>query len=616
VTTFPEIVSIMQARRRASGPLINACLEVKRRYNGEWVLPLPFMDDDPEVGNMGPALIAESVEHLSRKSASVRPGIYVPALDPGKQGGGRTSPEWADIRRKALSATWFRSKAGLSIARAYRHFYGYATYSLMWVPDFDLSQPRMVVRDPLTAFPEPKAPEDITLPGNVGFISSHSVDWIMANYPQSATLLKGSRAGINMMWDLVEWIDPDEVVIGILGPRFEDNTRQDLTTGGYGYNTTGFAGGNAMELRRWPNRAGCVPAVCPAAVTMDKIISAVARNLGQSDLIGRLQALDIVATERAIFPDRYVLGKLGQTPSIVGGRWKDGREGETNIVLDATAIGELHNTPDPTNKQAIDRAERNYRVSTGLVPQAGGESYGALRTGRGMDALMQSSVDPRVGEGQENMEYALGELNRAAIKMYKGYWGSKSFSMYSGWPGDSGHVKFTPDTHFESEENVVAYPVLGTDRAGLTVELGQLLGAKGLSLRSFRRKHPDIDDPEGEEKQVLIEAMQNAVLTTLLQHASDGSTPPEDLAKIGQQLMADGDIFAAAIEVGRLAQERQATMAPPPGPGQVAAPETMPGLGPAGAGQEQPAQPAPPIGPPPASLQNLHQLVRDLKTSA
>lgn len=619
--TWGEIVAIMQARRRAQSPLITKMIEVKRRYNAEWVMPLPNIDEEPDTQNYGPALIADAVEHLSLKAASVYFGISVPALDPTKTDRNeRGSVAWADIRRKAYAGTLFRNQARLKVRQMFKHWTGYATFSALWMPDLEKNEPVLLVRDPLTSFPEPKSPTDISAPRNIGFIAAQSADYIISKYPEAATLVRASRTGQSPLWDMVEWIDEDDIVLGILGPHEPNEGRQDWTTGGFGYNTTGFAGGNAKELRRWPNRAGVVPGVCPMQITMDKVASAIAKNIGQSDLMAKLTALDILATEKAIFPDRYVIGKTGQVPQIVGNRWKDGREGETNIILDAEKIGLLHNSPDPSNKQAIDRAERNYRISTGLVPQAGGETYGALRTGRGMDSLEASAVDPRIQEMQEVMEFSMTSMLRSLNHMYVGYWPNKQFSMYSGWPGDQGHVKFTPSKELaESDENVVSYPILGTDAQTLTIRLAQLLGSKALSLRTFRKKHPDIDDAEAEERQVWIEAFQDACLQVLIQLVSGGSTPPEDLAKIGQALQGDNDVFAALLLASDLAQQRQAEQAPPPeqgqlgpGGGQLALPPgAQPGLGAPGAGMEN-QPPQPPIGPPPPSLDNLRRLTRDV----
>ena len=95
--------------------------------------------------------------------------------------------------------------------------------------------------------------------------------------------------------------------------------------------------------------------------------------------MAKFMALELIAQEKAIFPDRYIIGRSGQVPMIVGGEWKDGREGEVNVLLDAENIGELRSAPDQNTRVAIDRLERNARISTGTVPQIGGESYGALR---------------------------------------------------------------------------------------------------------------------------------------------------------------------------------------------------------------------------------------------
>lgn len=633
---FPEIVTNMMSRMRARSPLIRRCAEVKLRYDGEWIMPMPNMDEEPDKAAFGPALVAETVEYLALRASEQAWSIWVPALDSALDKG-RGSIEWAAKRRKVMDATWARNQGQLAVRTAYKHQVGYATMAMLWMWDDEkgsrtFGMPRLLVRDPMCSFPDPKAPYDISLPHNIGFIAAHSAESIMAQWgerrPEVAALVSGARRGENQLWDLVEWLDQDDVVIGILGPHYnaDGGTRQDWTSGGgWAAGSPSWQSGRNMELWRYPNKAGCVPAVCPSQVTMSKVASAVSRNLGQADLMNRMLALDIAASERDVFPDRYVLGEKGGTPKLIGHtQWQDGRTGNTNLVSGAREVNNLHNQPSQAARQLTSVIERNFRVSTGLVPAAGGETYGALRTGRGIDSMLGTATDPRVAELQEMMEFALTEMNRGMLGLWRGNAESgRKIVLFSGRAGDASQVEFIADMHLESDEQVVAYPVVGMSVQDLTIELGQLFAAKAISLRTFRLLHPHIKDAEAESSQVYVEMLELAAIDSLAKLVENGMMPPEDLVAIGQKLKDTGNIFEAVRLQGDLAQKRQASAAPPPGElgtgpnGEQLAlpPGTQPGLGPAGAGMEQQPSPlTPEIGPPAASIANLHSLVRDLRT--
>jgi len=454
--------------------------------------------------------------------------------------------------------------------RAYRHLAGYATSCLVVTPDFEKGLPRIDVRDPLGVYPEPKAYEDVEPPRNCGFIYGKSGDWLRAHYPAARQENGGPVASDDNarqeLWDVCEWVDSEHIVIGIMGPRYSHHNQT------YPYHST------QIELSRAPNKSGMPCVITPGRVSLDKIASSVSNVVGIVDLMSKMMALEIIAQEKAIFPDRYIIGRSGQVPMIVGGEWKDGREGEVNVLLDAEAIGELKSTPDPSTNIAIDRLERNARISTGTVPQIGGETYGALRTGRGIDSLMGAALDPRIQEMQEIMEAHLPHLNECLFATYEGYFGAKQFSMFTGYAGDFGQVEFTPNEHFETHDNVVSYSIPGADIQGTTIQLGQLLSMKGISLRTFRTKHPFIEDAEAEGRRVDEEQLEEAVMAAIQQQALSGQLPVVYVSKIEKHRRKGFDIFEAIEKADSEIREEQAAVAPAPEQGMAMAPEQAMGL--------------------------------------
>jgi hypothetical protein len=550
---------------------------VRDRYNADVVVPVANTDDDDPMDGLQPLLIADAVDHPALYAAQAPPNIFVPALDDAKTTGVH-STDFAARRRKALYYSWDKSWWELLLGQFYRHLAGYATSALVVELDERNGIPIVTTRDPLTAYPEPKASQDYTLPSNVGFIKGKSLDWLHHHWPATRSKFpRGSgyatqTSAEGEIWDIVEWMDETETVLGVLGPRDAYNswTSQPLKW--------------AYELGRYPNEFGRCPAVIPRRVSLDRIMSQLANLIGHVDVMSKLMYLDIKASEKAIFPDKYVIAKTGQNPQLVGGQWRDGATGEINMVVDADAIGNLPSTPDPNGKIVQDRLERNFRVSSGLIPQAGGETYGALRTGRGIDALMGAALDPRTSELHHIAERYLTAVNELILLGYRKVWGSRTFQVFS--PLDPGQVDFTPNRHVEDGpdgephvENRVFYPIPGMDDINATQVIGQMMGANLTSSYHARRMHPHVNDPEGVERQLLVEALESLNLQSLATRAAEGGIPPEDSARMIELAQKGLPLFKVIQTVNEEASKRQAEQQP--------APEAMqPGLANPGEGAE------------------------------
>jgi hypothetical protein len=243
----------------------------------------------------------------------------------------------------------------------------------------------------------------------------------------------------------------------------------------------------------------------------------------------------------------------------------------------------------------VDRLERNFRISTGLTAATGGENYSNLRTGRALGAMENIAVDPRIQELHEISEAYMPHLNANILAMYEAYWPDHQYTLFSGWPGSQGHVEFTPTTHIEGVyDNTVSYAVAGADVTQQTQILGSLLGTGTISRRTFRDKHPWINNPEAEGALVDEEHFEEALKTSLLQQLSQGQLPLPVAVMIRNFMAKGDDIFTAVAKADEEAKKLQAQQAPPPEAGQVGAPESMPGLaaGP-GALQQPPAEAAP-----------------------
>jgi hypothetical protein len=148
------------------------------------------------------------------------------------------------------------------------------------------------------------------------------------------------------------------------------------------------------------------------------------------------------------------------------------------------------------------------------------------------------------------------------------------------------------------------------DDINATQVIGQMMGAKLISRRYARILHPHVLDPEGDERQMLIEDLNQAQLESLVQRASTPpGIPPADFAMLIQKVYDGMPLHEAVMAAEQAAQARQAALPPAPAPGMAAAPEAMPGLANPGEGAEAGGGGGP-IAPPPVPLDNLRSLMR------
>lgn len=599
---WPQAVNIIQQRRAHNSGLLNQMIAVRQRYNGEFVIPVPASSDDNPSPMMMANLVDEAIDQPAMRAASVMPSFFFPQLEDTLP-----SKERARTRRRAVSATLTKSQFHLGLRKAFRHIGGYGSASLLLVPNDDLQIPRIELRDPLTSYPEPKATIDFSPPRNIGYVTQRSTKWLMDHYGPVIVnywgdISQSQMNSVTELWDCLEWVDSEHFMLGVMGPS---NAR---AVEAYNWPMYG------VMLDDWVNKAGVVPAVCPTAITLDRLLPRVQHMLGKMDFAAELAGLAMKATKRTVSGgDRFILGAPNETPVLVDGSWHTADTGMANLVQGAREVGVLHNPTEPMAWQQLQWLSSQTRMDAGVPQLMGGQpdNY-AARTGQGMNTLMGISVDPRVAEMQEVMAESLRQLVHPMLEMYRAYWPDgplidgerKPFVMFSGWQSDRGVVKFTPKTDFEDggDECACIYPIAGSDLAGTTVSLAQLEGAHGISLATMRELHPLIADAEEEGRLVLEEALDNAMLETLHQQSSAGLITPIDMAVIRSQIRK-GEPLDSAIQIAHeAAQKRQATEAPPAQPGQTAAPESMPGLGPPGQGAEQPA----PAGPQPTpSLQDM-----------
>ena len=572
--TIEEIVAIYASRQQGSDDAKSRMRNLRDYYNGDVIVPLPEINSDEQsaVAN----LLAQGLDQTAMRIASTRPDIYCPPSDPSK----KRSRDNSEIRRKAIFGWWEHSRMDLQIAKRARHLIGYSTTVTQLRFNPKTGCPEWHLRDPLTAYPATLLGVDDMRPRDVVFAYERSLGYLRTMYPDVAAVFQSdSGAGEDQPIEMIEYIsDEEQVLIAMRGP---------VKTGLFA--TSSNSDENiVVELERTPNILGECPVVCAERINLDDAQGQFDGILGMYQMQARLMALEVIAVQKGVFPDTWLVGRAGETPQIVNPA--DGLTGEVGLVRGGD-LRDIQMQPGYMTNPAIDRLERAQRLTAGIPPEFGGESTTNIRTGRRGDAVLSAVVDFPVQEAQRIMARSLQEENKLAINMSKKYAGNKGKSFYVTSKNAKGRVDYTPNTNFESNDNVVIYSQAGADINNLVIGGGQRVGMGTMSKRSFMAIDPLVEDPEFEHDAVVAEQLESALLVSIQQQASQGTIPPADLARIMELVANDQMELAEAVDkVQKEAQERQAQQV------EATSPEAQPGLAMPGMGAEAATMAPPPGG--------------------
>lgn len=563
--TVEEIVAIYGARSQATDLLKSKMRTLRDYYNGDVIVPLPEINADEQsaVAN----LLAQGLDQTAMRIASTRPDIYCPPSDPSR----KRSRDNSQITRKALFGWWEHSRMDLQLAKRARQLIGYSTTVTQLRFNADTGCPEWHLRDPLTAYPATLLGVDDMLPRDCIFAYERPLGWLHNNYPEVGQIFQSdSDAGPDTGIELIEYVGPDEtVLIAMRGP---------VNTGLFATSVYDSGENVVVELERVENRLGVTPVVCAQRISLDASQGQFDGILGMYQMQARLMALEVIAVQKGVFPDTWLVGRAGETPQIVNPA--DGLTGEVGVVRGGD-LRDMQMQPGYMTNPAIDRLERAQRLTAGIPQEFGGESTSNIRTGRRGDAVLSATVDFTIQEAQRIMARSLQEENRIAVDMAKTYAGRRPRSFYVNSKNVKGQVDYVPNENFDSTENVVSYSQAGADINNLVIGGGQRVGMGTMSKRSFMSIDPLVDDPEFEHDTVIAEQLEAALLSAVQSQAAEGILPPGDLARIMDLVAHDKKELAEAVEqVQREAQERQAEQVP------AMSPEAQPGLALPGMGAE------------------------------
>jgi hypothetical protein len=412
---------------------------------------------------------------------------------------------------------------------------------------------------------------------------------------------------------MLEYMDGEETVLLIAGYRTADP---------YSMYEVEFTGeqlrGTVVE--RVPNMIGVCQASVPMRITLDTMAGQFDNMIGMYYQQAKLMALEVIAVEKGIFPDTYLVSRPGEVGRFLDGP-HDGRTGLVSVVAGGD-IREVQSQPGYLTNPTIDRLERNQRVTAGIPAEFGGEASTGIRTGRRGDAVLSAVIDYPVAEAQETFAYALEQEDKIAIELAKAWDGENQRTIFVGTGNAARPVTYIANETFETDEHVVSYPASGTDINSLIIGIGQRVGLGTMSKQTAATLDPYIDNPEAEHDQIIAEGLEQALMAGLQQQASSGQIPPLTLAKI-MRLVSDDRLELAealnkvteeALKEQQAEQEaQQAPGAEAMTPDMASADQTVAAM--AGAGAGAPQSPIPGLGSGMASLGDmLGQLRRPAMT--
>ena len=572
--TIEEIVALYNHRRRILGPVHDQMQAVRELARGDVIVPLNELDANARASVAN--LLSIGLDQMSMRVASTMPTPYFPPMKEASQ----RSKDLASLRKKTMISFWDHNRMNMKLRRRSRHLLGYSTSPVIVKPCFRTNMPKWHLRNPLDTYPAPSDDMDNPVPDDVIFTYRKPYQWLVAMYgPMIDGKLRVGDPDPDTMFTLIEYVDADYMVIGVLGapddPMLPPAQR---------------AGMEVMELERVNNRTGMPMAVVPQRITIDQPRGQFDDMLGMFYTRARLQALTEIAIERGIFPDEYLVARPGENPELI--QIADGKSGQLGIIKGGDLQIQQVN-PGYKTEQALDRIERQERLEGAIPAEFGGESGTNIRTGRRGENILSATVDFRVQEAQEILASSLLEEDKVAIAVDKAYFGNQQKSFFIPGRANVDKADYTPNKLWETDFHHVSYSAAGSDVNNLIIGLGQRMGTGMMSKESAREADPLIDDPEMEHDRITSEGVEAALLASIQQQASqpDGPYQPADLASLVRKVMVENkSLFDAVAEVDKEARERQATEA------EQMAPETMPGLAMPGMGAEQPMAAPPPGG--------------------
>ena len=533
--TVDEILSLYKQRVSFYGPVQSRMKMIQSIYNGTMEVPLPDMEQNAMPSS--PNLLAAGVDQMAGRITSVTPSIAFSSYNPGV----RKYDRIAQAASRTIGGWWQSDRMSMKMKQRGRHLiaYGMSPVVVRW--DYEEKRPTWQVRHPLETYPSTDIIPGRITPTDCIFAYRRSVAWMRSmGYEDRLYSLMGRG---DMPNDasvlLIEYVDAGSTQMVMAGYK---------TTDPYAAPFEMVSGGSSFKgilLEQYPNMSDGCPVVIPMRVTLDTAAGQFDNMIGMYYQQAKLMALEVIAVEKGIFPDTYLVSRQGEIGRFLDGP-HDGRTGMVNIIAGGD-IRDIQSQPGYLTNPTIDRLERNQRVTAGIPAEFGGESSTGIRTGRRGDAVLSAVIDYPVAEAQEAFAFALEQENEVAIGLAKSWDGNNKRTIYIGTGNSFSPVTYVANETFITTEHVVAYPATGSDLNSLIIGIGQRVGLGIMSKQTAANLDPYVDNPDVEHDRIIAESLEQALVASIQQQASSGSLPPLVLSKIMQLVRDDKMEIAEAL---------------------------------------------------------------------
>ena len=598
VKSIEQILSLYRQRVTLYGPLHTKMRMIQQIYNGQFQVPLPDMEENAMPS--APNLLAAGIDQMAGRITSVIPTVTFASSKPGV----RTYDRRAAAASKVVTGWWQADRLPMKMKQRGRHqiAYGMTPVVIRW--NKQDNRPTWHVRHPLEAFPSPDIMPGQVTPTDCIFAYRRSAGWLRSKGygPQLMALTGDPSLPQDSSILMLEYIDEESTQLLIAGYRTPDAFGVSWE---FNPNAQGMRG---IEIESYPNLTDETPVVVPMRITLDSAMGQFDNMIGMYYQQAKLMALEVIAVEKGIFPDTYLVSRPGEIGRFIDGP-HDGRTGLVNIVAGGD-IRDIQSQPGYLTNPTIDRLERSQRVTAGIPAEFGGEAATGIRTGRRGDAVLSAVIDYPVAEAQETFAYSLEEENEIAIGLAKRWDGNNQRTLFVGTGNAARPVTYVANETFEQTEHIVSYPASGTDVNSLIIGIGQRVGLGIMSKRTAATLDPYIDNPEAEHDAIIAEGLEQALMSGLQQQAAQGQIPPLTLAKLMDMVRNDKMELAEALNKvteEALAEQQAKEQAGPEAPqtpdmaSAGAAIQAMAG----GGGAAAPQSPIPGVGPGMSSLGDL-----------
>lgn len=601
----PEDIFSLYVERVSSLQAVHAGMrQVKEIYDGNATVPLPDMAEGEK--SSVPNLLAQGVDQMAGRIASTMP---MPSFAAGDT---RRSQRQAKTAERVVNGWWQNDRLGLKMKNRARHLIAYGMSPVLIRLHPKTKLPVWEVRNPLTTFPSPDFEPGTAYPVDVIFAYRRSVGWLNAHgygLHVASMFPSNRRLEPDMKILLLEYIDSDCMML--IASTYSTVGADDISDASFSMEKP-----KAVILECVMSSIDVPQVTIPTRIGLDGAAGQFDSMVGMYYLQAKLMALEVMAVERGIFPDTYLVSRPGEVGKIIDGPY-DGRSGLINVVTGGD-VKELATQPGYMSPQTIDRLERAQRLTAGIPSEFGGESATNIRTGRRGDAVLSAVIDFPVGEAQEAFANALIDEDKVAIMLSKKYAGTSKKTLYVGTGNTAKTVTYTANDVFETPEHTVNYAAVGADLNNLVMGLGQRVGMGIMSKESAASLDPFIANAEQEHDQIIVEGLEAAMLSGLQQQAATGAIPPLTLSKIMRLVKSDRMELAEALNkaVEDAQREAQAAQEAAAAQQQQAPTPEMAAAGPTAAALSGNPEALSPIPGPEQGTQDIGQLLSALRSGA